>query len=120
MDVDLDALQALCDAATPGPWTAERDAVYREPPAYGAWRQLARMCAHAENFTNEHRWEEWHNAAFIAAARTALPELIAEVRRLRALLGATYYVPERGVGTLCIQCGSPWTEHGFAGRCPGT
>lgn len=51
LDAELNAIQALCDAATPGGWFAEEA-----------------------------------NALFTAAARKAIPKLIAEVRRLNKAL----------------------------------
>lgn len=64
-EAELDRLQALADAATPGPWTIEGDFI--EPDIGEAW-----------SFTGA------ANGEFIAAAREALPTLITEVRRLRA------------------------------------
>lgn len=58
----LAELKRLCEAATPGPWEANMDQVWCD-----GW------------LADVHRDE---NAAFIAAARTALPGLIAEVERL--------------------------------------
>lgn len=83
-DTDLDRLDALAAAATPGPW-------------HPTW--LALGIRHLDR-----NWEPYHenlpdefelpcrhhddsgmtDAAFICEARTALPALIAEVRRLRA------------------------------------
>lgn len=54
--IDLAALARLCDEATPGPWTVELD---------------------------DYRALSVENAAFIAAARTAVPALLAEVTALR-------------------------------------
>ncbi|GIH07198.1 hypothetical protein Rhe02_52650 [Rhizocola hellebori] len=56
-DTELDELEELHEAATPGPWYM---------------REL-----------DDDRWEQ--NAALIAVARSAVPRLIAEVRRLRRL-----------------------------------
>lgn len=82
-DIDLDRLDALAAAATPGPWQedgpwwsnhvsgwvittgADRNAVAYQPLG---WDRLPTSAA---------------DAAFIAAARDAVPALVAEVRRLR-------------------------------------
>ena len=97
-DVELYAWGTLCDDATPGPWfdTDQPDGVLRVsfyplvggtvpfPPvadradhAYATWAEFP---GDAESY----EWPDWRNAAFIAAARSAMPRLIAEVRRLRA------------------------------------
>lgn len=76
-DRDIDADQATCDAATPGPWEC-RSPPSREPaPApslVGAKDKFPSAHCYGLNFADE---------AFIAAAREALPAYIAEVRRLR-------------------------------------
>ncbi len=73
-DERLAELERLADAATPGPW---------EPltPASGKW-----VCSLAPGAIGM-AWRRNHtnDAAFVAAARTAIPELIAEVRRHKAL-----------------------------------
>lgn len=72
--IDLDALEALAKAATPKGWTPEKCSCGH--PACDKWRI-----------------QEWPavnlpkgDVDLIVAARNALPELIAEVRRLRQLL----------------------------------
>jgi hypothetical protein len=80
-DDRLAELERLCAAATPGPWEVDAD------------RRLALgvasvRCVHGTRPTvahvDAHLREMDEAAAFVAAARTAVPELIAEVRRLRA------------------------------------
>ena len=60
----IEELRAMCDTATPGPWIRERWSIdtVNERVVATANMQL--------------------DAAFIAAARTALPELLDEVERL--------------------------------------
>jgi hypothetical protein len=78
--IDLSALRALCEQATPGPWrqgNVERYNVFtecRDAECLGTERVLLKM-----NTWFEHE----HDAAFIAISRTALPALIDEVSRLR-------------------------------------
>jgi hypothetical protein len=73
--LDLDALQKLCDAATPAPWDCD----------FGDYNVLLApdgervMVAAGDRHWATHQF----NASFIAAARDALPKLIAEVRQLR-------------------------------------
>lgn len=70
--LDLDALEALAAAATPEPWVVghnrDGEAWLRFPA--GGW------------ISAEWRWE--HDAQFTAAARTAVPALVARVRALEA------------------------------------
>ncbi len=80
-DLDLDALDALAAAATPGPWEVEFDgtepaAVYADDGGIGTayiCRDLAQGVSYGEA-----------DAAFIAAAREAVPALTARVRELEA------------------------------------
>lgn len=67
--------EKLCTAATEGPFSHFGGAVLKD----GA---VVAECAAPEILLKE--WAE--NAVFFARARTALPEYIAEVERLRAVL----------------------------------
>ena len=99
----LATLQALADAATPGPW--HKDPTPGMPYDVGRvhqdgdWDETA-PCLWLVATTNirlgntedapmagDYRFDQTiADAAFIAASRSAVPELIAEVRRLRAAL----------------------------------
>lgn len=75
--IDLDAVEALANAATPGPWIDMGDTdVY------------AGEVRCAEPYTAVCRDPEMddrpNDRAFIAAARTLVPEMAAEIRALRA------------------------------------
>jgi len=76
--IDLTAIRARADKATPGPWTREECG------------NDTRICGGDEVlFDNE--WgsatgQDWLDAAFIAAARTDVPALCDEVESLRAEL----------------------------------
>ncbi len=78
MTLDLEAIKARAEAAWPGPWagTPERVGYYDD----GRWFTIAHMSA----------WEgpavDGPNAEFIAAARTDVPALVAEVERLQAVI----------------------------------
>lgn len=76
-DNDLNRLEALANAATPGPWEAENDC--GTGILSGMLGGRPRMMPFGDVWT-------FADAVFIAAARTAVPELIAEVRRLRERL----------------------------------
>ena len=79
--LDLDAIQARADAATPGPWKhfhwPEGNEVHVTPKKP--------ICAWP-GFDGDAGKNARANAAFIAAARTDIPALLAECRRLRAAL----------------------------------
>lgn len=90
-DLDLDTLQRLCDAAAPGPWTLhDVNEGTGTPPAW----HIANDAYHnpsddgADAFGTFLDFGYREDAEFIAAARTAMPELIAEVRRLQAVADA--------------------------------
>ena len=104
---EREALRELCAKATPGPWRGARD----EQDAnqwWGKFPQNAPECVvltDEEKVDGEEPWpicstsddglateQESANAHFIAAARTALPQLLDEheelLRRVRELLNA--------------------------------
>lgn len=76
-NADLDAWERLAEAATPGPWRMQTAACDHpdadEHVAIKGGGRLVVPCV-----------EEPADAALIAAARLAIPALVAEVRRLRA------------------------------------
>lgn len=109
-DETLNAIQSRADAATRGPWRVEdheynQGGVYYSVPASIAvggptddprdWREIAAVDRHAydpvpppEGF-DQQLYEQMQPALdlqFIAHAREDVPALLAEVRRLRALL----------------------------------
>jgi hypothetical protein len=65
-------LRALCEAATPGPWRADPEPV--DAPGWVSAGDRHEPVAEVYGGT--------HNAALIAAARNALPDLLDEVERL--------------------------------------
>ncbi len=74
---DLDALEQLANAATPAPWEAHADGdigpnVFTDCLCFG-------------RRTPENHTQHLADAQFIAAARTALPARVAEVRRLEQI-----------------------------------
>lgn len=74
---ELERLEELCSRATPGPWKVRQE-FGRSLTPYGDVFMLCAADLGEEASLN--------NAAFIVAARTALPALLAEVRRLQAEL----------------------------------
>ena len=88
--LDLDALLALCDDATPGPW------VYEEHPhdEFGYYSDVSHALGGdigdpSQRFSLLDRCED-SNHRFIAAAREAVPALIT---RLRAAEARTAWQP---------------------------
>lgn len=91
--IDLEPIRSLTDPLPPGPWISVVD--LKEPhdadrliPDYWTWEVGVRstnesLLGGAD--TNDPR----PIVEFLCAARTAVPSLIAEVERLRALLEAT-------------------------------
>lgn len=79
--IDLDELQHLADAATPGPWERQ-ETVHADNhvTAGGGILTGTHVCGPTY---------ERHNALFIAAARDAVPALIRRVRELEAALSAS-------------------------------
>lgn len=92
-ELDYDALQRLADAATEGPWSAWLDQDGQPHmsgmlmvgnaaaviPEGETWIEGVDVNPIAHTYTPEDR-------EFIAASRTALPSLLAEVKRLYTLV----------------------------------
>lgn len=79
--LDLDRLETLAMKATPGPWLAQYEVADEWIGVTGAGRWT--LCPQVA--TLERGGED--DAAFIEAARTAVPELIARIRELENRLG---------------------------------
>jgi hypothetical protein len=95
-EADLDRLSAICDAATDGPWEVGAfGKVWGPVSDAGTEEQVDGVVAVAERDVDGeieiNGWGDFEreaaeaNARFIAEARTALPALVEEVRRLRKL-----------------------------------
>ena len=96
---ELIELEQLCEQATPGPWfvrnlddthymnlvavSTVQDRAHLPWPKYGPETIVAATLIQEPRYVDHaaERWDE--DAVFIAAARTAMPQLIAEVRALR-------------------------------------
>jgi hypothetical protein len=77
-DEELKRLQALSDAAVPGPWDEDGGRIW----AGEERRYIASLKFRGDSELSAD--EKDATGAFIVAARTAVPELLEEVRRLRA------------------------------------
>jgi hypothetical protein len=107
---ELDQLEELASAATPGPWhvrllddddAMSLVAVSTMPdtgrserwPHFDHHEIVAATLVQQPRYVDpaDERWDE--NARFIAAARQSIPRLIDEIRRLRTQLDATHPMP---------------------------
>lgn len=105
-DADLDEIEARANAATPGPWDVS-DGNEGDWPPRPLW-MVTNEAFHNPPADDDTPWiaAELHtgvrdDAEFVAAARTDVPRLLAEVRRLRAALAslpAATDTPEVGCG----------------------
>ncbi len=86
----LAELDALCAAATAGPWTpsVDSDRGYVEDEYGRWWLPSFKETPFSAFGMNDGEAQAERDATFLCTARTAVPELVAEVRRLRAELGA--------------------------------
>ena len=85
-EADLARWEALADQATPGPWTARhRDS---SNPTQDPARDGEHLGWHLDPLAVPDRGQivRGADAAFLAESRTAVPALVAEVRRLRDVL----------------------------------
>ncbi|MGI5520409.1 hypothetical protein ACQEUX_05595 [Micromonospora sp. CA-259024] len=104
-DEELAEIEELANAATPGPWyvrqldddfamslvaisTIPDTALGERWPDFDPSEIVAATLVQQPRYVDvaDERWDE--NARFIASARQDIPRLIAEIRRLRHLLGA--------------------------------
>jgi hypothetical protein len=84
----LDEISALADAATPGPWRALLS--YSKTKGHLTMAHFIRPPKPGSNVEDIKAWklDNVCDLMFVAAARTAVPELVAEVRRARAAASA--------------------------------
>lgn len=126
-DAQLAEIEARAARATPGPWAVETcgekgdgsdmigvvfgpddencdHQLSGELPAFGIEGEEIEYYRDELVAECEHRNRNSHSdAAFIAAARTDIPALVAEVRRLReALLAVTQRANESGTGMMGV------------------
>jgi hypothetical protein len=94
--LNLDAIRARADAATEGPWRAERHIDFPSEPGYLVY--VAPADGSEFGTAGDVGWTDHQaDAEFIANARTDIPDLLAEVTRLRAELVQA----ELDVASLC-------------------
>jgi hypothetical protein len=85
-DEDLDEIQERVDRATPGPWVVGDHASEVEAPCRCCGPIAKCILYGAESGDREFDAKYHYNSEFISHARQDVPALLAEVRRLRALL----------------------------------
>jgi len=105
--IDLDAIEARANAATPGPWHARylddessRSllGVSTKPDTglhetFGGAHAETMVAVTMDHYLAQHTAQRWsEDAEFIACARTDVPVLVAEVRRLRRIEWAARHV----------------------------
>lgn len=84
--IDLEAIKNRYESATPGPWWSESGIIHA--PAWWDGAESGAACHPADCFERSGR--DWRaDADFIAHARTDVPNLLAEVERLRAEQGGS-------------------------------
>jgi hypothetical protein len=83
---DLRTIEARAEAATPGPWR-QGDIAAGDLPVAGGCFSVEIYGATDDPYAVLAECEHEADASFIAAARTDIPALVAEVRRLREALG---------------------------------
>ena len=80
----LEQWRALADAATPGPWRGDTDRGELKYAVLGGDRELVIKVDHKNAESGFVGDNGENDGAFVLAARTAVPALLAEVERLRA------------------------------------
>ena len=106
-DLNVDAIGARADAATPGPWRALGTGVRGGDHWYVVDSTESIASIHANDGSDEDQRER--DAEFIAHARTDIPALIARVRELEAELATDEW---------CRDESCPWWRMGGGGSMP--
>lgn len=105
-DAQLEALASLCERATPGPWTREKPG----KDADGFQLGVAVAATYGRQMiyaTPPGGQSPSADCDFIAAARAALPALIAEVQAHRAAKAAEHASAEALAGMMPLGGGEP-------------
>ena len=104
--LDLDAIEARAEAATPGPWMEPRNGLGL------GWTIFPK---------NSKGWsiatcDSGTDADFIAASRTDVPALVAELRAAREVVEAAVDLAERDghKDDLCDDCGLSFAFHSLS------
>ena len=87
-ELNLDAIRARADAATPGPWKTWGMGVLADPVGDSNLDTAIPVANTA--FRDAEGRPRTNDADFIAGARLDIPNLLAEVERLRSLLARNH------------------------------
>jgi hypothetical protein len=86
MPIDIDELERLEKAATPGPWAYFPDSIYAGEIHAVIHPEGESLPVGTQHITSTPDYDDRpDDMALIVAARNALPELLAELKRLRQL-----------------------------------
>jgi len=108
-NIDLDALQALAEKATPGQWKKSKGdwAEVEITTAQRIKESRAPICGMEVSYTGKHGEEQRANARFIAAANPqTILSLITRIRDLERRAGASAWQPmtDEEINGLLIAC----------------
>ena len=84
----IEALRALCEAATPGPWTVQKGESPCACPGDGIMAHGMVVATVWDEDGDPLSCDSEPDATFIAAARTVVPVLLGEVERLQEELAS--------------------------------
>lgn len=101
--LDLDAIEARANAATPGPWIVAPELV--GPDGQGVYHaeSLGPICEVGDPYPRGDNHPQ-ENMAFIAAAREDVPDLVAAIRRVLDLHQPMPITYSRSVSVACAAC----------------
>lgn len=118
MQVNLDELERITNAATPGPWSEDHNGTPDSPDDWYGAAILGALKLHPGGAITACNLIQVDSipadARFIAEARTAVPALIAELREARATIERVHALHEAEEGMTanwCRFCGDfdgPW------------
>lgn len=100
----LEELKELCEELEPGPWYSHEGDITAGELIHGVGcKTIGRFCVgHDDNFFSS---DDVRHGHFVAESRTAFPELIAEVERLKRIV----WLEPRNIPH-CRFCGHQWRE----------
>ena len=106
--MNLDELIAICEAATPGPWTIH---AYSSTGIIGGTGWCVATCGgHSDNTRDDLLAEQDANAKFAAAAREHFPACLRKLKRLRELHDKIYFCKVSPTDPMCIAIRASLTE----------
>lgn len=112
----LDEIKARVEAATPGPWEWRNGNIRTAPVDTESdyYDSNGLLCADRPGAKPVIKWQG--DKDFIIAARQDVPELVAEVERLRAALEAIEWIEDGTDMPYCPAC-FEWKPNGHGAEC---